>query len=107
MYKPNPFSRGAPMTQSDVDIVNYSEMRRKLASHLAQCNKLGKRFKIIRNGKAEGILISNDEWDQICETLAIVTNPKLMKQIVQSENDIKRKRIHKLNDVFKELLGEG
>jgi PHD/YefM family antitoxin component YafN of YafNO toxin-antitoxin module len=91
----------------ETNTVNYSEMREKLASHLEQCSKYGKRFKIIRNGRAEGMLISTAEWDQMLETLAIVTDPAMMEQLIQSEKDIKKGRVHKLDDVFNELLKEG
>ena len=95
------------MTILETDSVSYSDLRQELKGHLDQCNKYGKRFKIIRNGKAEGILISLVEWEQIVETLSIVTDAKMMEQLVKSEKDIKAGRFHKARDVFKELLGQG
>lgn len=91
----------------ETDTVNYTDLRQELKGHLEQCNKFGKRFKIIRNGKAEGILISPAEWEQILETLAIITDPKMLEQLAQSEKDMKAGKTRKLDDVFGELLEEG
>ena len=96
------------MTQAlDMDTVNYSEMRRNFASHLKQCATHGKKFRILRNGKAEGILVSMAEWQELVETLSILTDPRMMKQIVESEKDIRRGRVHPLDEAFEELLAEG
>jgi len=89
----------------DVDEVNYTEMRRKFAPYLDQCTKFGKRFKIVRNGKPEAVLVSTAEWEQILETLAIITHPKLMKQLVQSDKDVRAGRVQKLDEAFGDLLG--
>jgi PHD/YefM family antitoxin component YafN of YafNO toxin-antitoxin module len=92
---------------TEMDVVNYSEMRKGLASHLKKCAKYGKRFKIVRNGKAEGVLVSTADWEQILETLSILTNPHLMEQLIESEKDIRKGRVQPLDEAFKELLGEG
>lgn len=89
------------------DTINYSDMRRKLSDHLEACTKFGKRFKIVRNGKPEAILLSVTEWEQILETLAIVTNPHLMEQIIQSAKDIKAGKVQPLDEAFSALLEEG
>ena len=95
------------MTQTfAMDTVSYSEIRQTLAAHLDQCAKLGKRFQIIRNGKPQGVLLSTTEWEQILNTLAVLTNPKMMDQLIESEKDIKKRRVHKLDDAFRELLDE-
>ena len=89
-----------------MDIVSYSEMRQTLAAHLDQCVKFGKRFQIIRNGKPQGVLLSTAEWEQLLTTLSVLTNPAMMNQLGASEKDIKHRRVHKLDDAFRDLLGE-
>jgi PHD/YefM family antitoxin component YafN of YafNO toxin-antitoxin module len=89
-----------------MESVNYSEIRQTLAAHLDQCAKRGKRFQIIRNGKPQGMLVSTAEWEQMLATLEVLTNPNLMDQLLESEKDIKQRRVHRLNDAFRDLLGE-
>jgi PHD/YefM family antitoxin component YafN of YafNO toxin-antitoxin module len=88
------------------DLVSYSAIRQTLAAHLDQCAKRGKRFQIMRNGKPQGILLSTAEWEQMSATLDILTNPKIMDQLMQSEKDIKKGRVHTLDDAFRGLLDE-
>ena len=89
-----------------METVSYSEIRQTLASHLDQCVKFGRRFEIVRNGKPEGILLSVAEWEQMLTSLDVLLNPKMMEQLVQSEKDIKQRRVHTLDAAFRDLLDE-
>ena len=92
-------------TTFHMDSVNYSTMRNNLASHLDQCSKHGKSFQIVRNGETQAVLISAAEWEQILETLSIISDPKMMNQIIRSEKDIQDGRTQELEEAFKDLLG--
>ncbi len=72
-----------------------------------QCAKYGKRFKIVRNGVPEAVLLSAAEWDQILETLSILTSAEMMEQLIRSEKDIIAGKVQPLDNAFKDLLAEG
>lgn len=48
---------------------------------------------ITRNGIPKAILMSMEQYDAMIETMAILGDPDLMKQIRNSQADIKEKRV--------------
>jgi len=52
-------------------------------------------FFLTQNGKAKAVMMSVDEFDSWAETLDIMSDPELMKEIREAEDDIKNKRWHK------------
>lgn len=52
-------------------------------------NKLDE-YVITVNGKPAAILISNDEYESLKETLEIMSDPELMKDIKEAEEEIKQ-----------------
>lgn len=65
-------------------------------------NKLDE-YVITVNGKPAAILISNDEYESLKETLEIMSDPKLMKDIKEGLEDIKAGRVTPWEEVKKEL----
>ncbi len=60
-------------------------------------------YVITVNGKPAAILISNDEYESLKETLEIMSDPKLMKNIREAEEDVKAGRVYDWDEVKKEL----
>lgn len=65
-------------------------------------NKLDE-YVITVNGKPAAILISHDEYESLKETLEIMSDPDLMRDIKDGLDDIKAGRVTPWEDVKKEL----
>ncbi len=53
--------------------------------------------------KANWITISSDEYESMKSTLEVLSDPELLEQIKESEEDYKAGRYKKLEDLVKEL----
>lgn len=53
--------------------------------------------------KAHWITISSDEYESMKSTLEVLSDPELLEQIKESEEDYKAGRYKKLEDLIKEL----
>lgn len=58
---------------------------------------LGKVYEVLM--KIEKSMITRDEMNQFVETIEISSNPEVMQQIFDSEQDIKAGRVRKINSV--------
>lgn len=88
------------------EIINYSQFRDRLSDCLEACSKKGRRFLVLRNGEEEAMVISAAEWNAMCETLEIMKDPRLMQQILKSEEALKHGHSRAAEDVFADLLGK-
>jgi len=57
-------------------------------------------YRITRGGEAEAALISMEEYESLVETIEILSDPELMKQIKQSRLDIEKGRLATHKEVF-------
>ena len=54
-------------------------------------------YYLTKNGRSAGILVNVDEWESIQETLAVLGDPDLMRQLAESE---KSSADYSLDEVF-------
>lgn len=83
--------------------IPFSEFRRNLAKCLDRCAERGERLTVTRHARADVVLISRVEWDEIAETLLVLSDKKLVSQILDSRDDLKRGRHRAAADVFGDL----
>ena len=50
------------------------------------------------------ILISRKEYEGMKETIEVLQNPEIMKQILESEKNISKGKLKKLEDVDRDLI---
>lgn len=72
-------------------IISASEARSNLYSLLDEVASGVKKFVITNKGKAKAVLISPEEFEAWEETLEIMADKRLMKNILKSEEERKRK----------------
>jgi antitoxin YefM len=87
-----------------METISYSQFRQNLSDYLKGCAQLGRRFVVSRNDTPEAVVVSMDEWKSIMETIAVLSNPKLIQQIVNSQDDIAAGRVESAESAFDELL---
>lgn len=80
-----------------------TEARNKLPGLVDKAFKKLDEFVITVNGRPSAVLMSAEEFESWKETLEIMSDPKLMKDIKEAEKDIKAGRVHDWEDVKKEL----
>jgi prevent-host-death family protein len=65
------------------------------------------RFEITRNGSRVAVLLGADDYDGLMETIEILSDPELMADIREADEDIAAGRGRPLEDVVAELRAAG
>jgi antitoxin YefM len=68
-----------------MEAMSYSSFRQSLASVLDKVNDDSVPVHITRKGKKDAVVISMDDWSGIQETLYVLSNQSLMRQINTAE----------------------
>lgn len=94
-------------TIDGMNSISSSEARSRFAEILGACEETGERYSITVHNRAAAVLISSAEWEEIVETLSVLSDPGLVEQIAASGRDIEAGRTVPAAEAFAELLGEG
>jgi antitoxin YefM len=68
---------------------SLTQLRPKLPEIVNRVSKYFDRCIITRHGKPEVVMLSEDDYESIMETLEIMSDQKLLKEIKQSQDDLK------------------
>jgi prevent-host-death family protein len=71
-------------------MVPLTELRPKLPKIIDRLSKYFDRYIITRHGKAEAVMLSEDDYESLLETLDILCDQKLMKDIKKAEQDLRK-----------------
>jgi len=69
-------------------ILPISEVKAKLPELVTRVEELEEEVIVTRNGKPAAMLVSYADYESMKETLDVLSDPELMRQIRQSEADI-------------------
>lgn len=86
-------TRTLPITKAREDFTNLVD----------RADKLSDEYVITVNGKPKAVLVSFQELDSMRETLDILSNPKLMADIKEAEEQIERGETVSWAELKKEL----
>lgn len=81
------------------DLISISQARAKLPDLVEKVNKNMDRIVITVNGKPKATLVSAEELESLEETAEILAIPGALEDIKKSEEDIKKGRFIKLEDL--------
>lgn len=85
-------------------ILPVSEVKANLYQ-LIQRVSFGDEIIVTRNGKPKAALLSAEQLDSLKETLDVLSDPNLMRQIRSGERQLRQGgRLHSFEDVFGEPL---
>ena len=87
---------------SHKNILPVTTVKRDLLRLLKQVQAGGDHFVITKDGKAAGILMSPEEYEGLLETLEILSDKKLMRQLKKAEEDFRKGRTLAHEQVFEE-----
>lgn len=70
--------------------IPLTELRPNLPRLLNRISKYFDRCIITRHGKPEAVLLSEEDYDSLIETLDILSDQKLMKDIKKAEGELRK-----------------
>ncbi len=80
-----------------------TEARINLTTLVDNAKKKLEEYIITVKGTPAAILLSIDEYESLRETLEIMSDKKLMKELKEAEEDVKAGRVYTWEEVQKEL----
>lgn len=91
-------------THTISNILTASEARTNLYDILEEVGKKLRRFIITHHGKPQAVVMPIEDIESWEETLDILSNKKLMRDIRQAEKDYRAGKFYTLEEVEKEIL---
>lgn len=85
------------------NLISISDVRARLPDLVDKVNRKLDRVTITVNGQPRATLISSEELDSLEETLEIMSNPKLMKDLRKAEKEIDEGKYVTWEELKKEL----
>lgn len=70
--------------------IPLTEFRPKLPKIMDRVSKYFDRCIITRHGKPEAVLLSEEDYESLLETLEILSDKRLMKSIRKAEEDLRK-----------------
>lgn len=89
------------------ETISLTELRPRLSELLDRTHEHFDRFLITRRGRAEAVLLSSDEFDGLLETLEILSDQDLVRQLVKADEELAGGGGHSLAEVRKAVAGAG
>lgn len=83
--------------------ITLKKLRPSLPRVVDEVDSKMDRFVITKRGKPVAMMMSIDDYESLLETLSILSDPKLMKNIKQAQKEIRRGNVKSLAKVEKEL----
>jgi len=83
--------------------VTLKNLRPKLPRIIDEVDSKMDRFIITKRGKPVAMIMSVDDYENIIETLDILSNAGLAKKIKQAEEDVRRGKVKTLEKIEREL----
>jgi prevent-host-death family protein len=84
-------------------IISISEARRRIFDIAEEVQKPSTYYTLTENGRAKAVLISAEYFDSMMEDLEILSNPKIMADIKEAEDQIKRGEYVTLEKLMEEV----
>ena len=70
--------------------VPLTELRPKLPKVMDRVSKYFDRYVITRHGKPEAVILSEEDYESLLETLDILSDQKLVKDIKKAETELRK-----------------
>lgn len=84
-----------------------AEVRANLSKLVDEAVRTHLRIEVTRQGRRAAVILSAEDYDSIMETLDVLSDPDLMKDLREGEADIARGDYHTLDEVAREMRARG
>jgi antitoxin YefM len=84
-------------------VVPFTDARAHLTELLDEIERVHEHVVITRNGRPAAVVMSQDEYESLIETLDVVTDEEAMADLRASEEDVRAGRVFDWEDVRRHL----
>jgi len=70
------------------ETISLTELRPRLSDLVDRAHQRFDRFLITRRGRAEAVLLSSEEFEGLLETLDILSDQGLVRQLVEADREL-------------------
>jgi antitoxin YefM len=85
------------------ETISLSELQPHLSEYVERVHAFFERFRIVRDGKTEAVLLAAEDFDGLLETLDILSDKELVKRLVTADQEWAQGGGRSLEDVRAEL----
>jgi antitoxin YefM len=84
-----------------------AEVRANLSKLVDEAMRTHQRIEVTRKGRRAAVILSADDYDSIMETLAILSDQKLMSEVREAEAQAAGGDLYTLEEVSEEMRASG
>lgn len=84
-----------------------AEVRANLSKLVDEAVRTHERIEVTRQGRRAVVILSADDYDSIMETLAILSDQELMRQLQAAEAGVEAGQLYTLDEVTEEMRAAG
>lgn len=81
------------------ETISLTELRPRLSDLVDRAHQRFDRFLITRRGRTEAVLLSSEEFEGLLETLDILSDQDLVRQLVEADRELSGGGGHSLEEV--------
>jgi len=81
------------------ETISLTELRPRLSDLIDRAHEHFDRFLITRHGRAQAVLLSSEEFEGLLETLDILSDQELVRQLVEADRELAAGGGHSLEEV--------
>jgi len=89
------------------ETISLTELRPRLSDLIDRAHEHCERFLITRRGRAEAVLLSSEEFEGLLETLDILSDQDLLRQLVEADRELAAGGRHSLDEVRRAMSRAG
>lgn len=84
-----------------------AEVRANLSKLVDEAVRTHERIEVTRQGRRAAVILSADDYDSIMETLAILSDQQLMREVRDAEAEADAGQIYSLDEVTEDMRVAG
>lgn len=84
-----------------------AEVRAHLSKLVDEAVRTHQRIEVTRQGRRAAVILSADDYDSIMETLDILSDQELIREIREAEADADAGQVYTLDEVTEEMRASG
>lgn len=84
-----------------------AEVRANLSKLVDEAVRTHQRIEVTRQGRRAAVILSADDFDSIMETLAILSDQELMREVREAEAEAESGELFSLEEVTAEMRAAG
>jgi len=84
-----------------------AEVRANLSTLVDEAVRTHERIEVTRQGRRAAVILSADDFDSIMETLSILSDQELMREVHDAEAESGRGEVYTLDEVTEEMRAAG